>query len=127
MHAAKSRYPSDQLSPWGCMGCGLYSLEKGYGFYKENFISKERLPKFYNNRIHPIDCTAGSQTILTTTKFGDRDIAHDVALNLIKTMQKGDGSFRFRRFKHHSINTSFMRWSNAWMFAAFCYLKSNLS
>lgn len=39
-------------------------------------------------------------------------------------MQKDNGSFKFRKIKYHTITTSFMRWSDAWMFATFNYLKS---
>ena len=46
---------------------------------------------------------------------------------LIDNMQGADGSFYFRKFKWYTNRTSFMRWSNAWMFAALSYLlKSRL-
>ena len=48
-----------------------------------------------------------------------------VAQKTIEKMQKNDGSFKFRIFKYYSINTSFMRWSNAWMLAALSYLIYN--
>ena len=80
------------------------------------------MPNFYHNNLYPIDCTAASQTILTTIRFGDISIAQNVASFMAKTMQKKDGSFKFRKFKNYTITTSFMRWSDAWMFAALSYL-----
>jgi hypothetical protein len=47
-----------------------------------------------------------------------------VAVYMAKTMQKPNGSFKFRKFKSYTITTSFMRWSDTWMFAALSYLNS---
>ena len=99
------------------------NLENGYLFYVNHFIENNGCPKFYYNRTHPIDCTSAAQTILTTLRFGDKEIANKTATWMIQNMQKKDGSFIFRKFKYYTIRTSFMRWSNAWMFAAL----SNLS
>ena len=48
-----------------------------------------------------------------------------VASWMIENMQKNNGSFKFRKFRKYTINTSFMRWSNAWMLAALSNLKLN--
>lgn len=100
------------------------NIKKGYSFYVEHFISKNGEPKFYHNNLYPIDCTAASQTILTTLRFGDVDIASKVSKWMVKNMQKPNGSFRFRKFKNYTINTSYMRWSDAWMFAALACLEN---
>ena len=102
------------------------NIEKGYKFYINNFITEEGAPKFYHNNPFPIDCTAASQTILTTLRFGDRVIAKNVAAFMRDNLQKPNGSFKFRKFKSYTIRTSFMRWSDAWMFAALSNLKENL-
>ena len=103
-----------------------YNIKKGYNFYVNNFINEKGAPKFYHNNSYPVDCTAASQTILTTIRFGDLAIAKNVASYLIDNLQKSNGSFKFRKFKNYTITTSFMRWSDAWMFAAFSNLKKNL-
>lgn len=101
------------------------NIEKGYKFYINNFITEEGAPKFYHNNPFPIDCTAASQTILTTLRFGDTAIAENVAAFMRDNLQKPNGSFKFRKFKNYTITTSFMRWSDAWMFAALSNLKKN--
>lgn len=101
-----------------------YQIEKGYKFYIEHFITKNGEPKFYHNKKFPIDCTAASQTILTTIRFGDSKTAEKVADYMQGAMQKPNGSFKFRKFKNYTITTSFMRWSNAWMFAALANLEN---
>lgn len=100
-------------------------INRGYQFYIKHFITPKGAPKFYHNKLYPIDCTAAAQTILTTIRFGDMDVATKVAAFMEKIMQKPNGSFKFRKFKNHTITTSFMRWSDAWMFAALAYLKLN--
>lgn len=94
------------------------NIKKGYTFYLNHFITDKGEPKFYHNKKFPIDCTAASQTILTTIRFGDVDIAGKVADYMHRAMQQSNGGFKFRKFKNYTITTSFMRWSNAWMFAA---------
>ena len=94
------------------------NIRRGYNFYIKNFIENENKPKFFNDRIYPIDCTSAAQTILTTLRFGDNKIALNVAKYIIRKMQKKNGSFKFRKFRFYVIKTSFMRWSNAWMFSA---------
>ena len=99
-------------------------IKLGYSFYREHFISKEGEPKFYHNKIYPVDCTAAAQTILTTLKFDDVEIAEKTAKWMIKNMQKENGSFVFRKFNYYTVRTSYMRWSDAWMFAGLAYFLS---
>jgi hypothetical protein len=93
-------------------------LNKGYGFYERNFIASNGHPKFFHNKLFPVDCTSGAQTILTLCKFGNKELAEKVAEFMIYNMQSEKGNFYFRKYKHYLNKTSFMRWSNAWMFAA---------
>jgi hypothetical protein len=92
------------------------AIEKGFGFYEKNFITAENSPKFYDREQYPIDCTAGAQSLLTLTRFGKVERAGHIAEWMITNMQSAKGYFYFRKFRGYSIRTSFMRWSNAWMF-----------
>lgn len=98
------------------------SLTSGYEFYINNFIGKDGIPKFYHNRSWPVDCTAAAQSILTLTRFGDVEKAKKVAEFTIDNMQSSSGGFYYRKYKHYTNKTRFMRWSNAWMFVALSYL-----
>jgi hypothetical protein len=97
-------------------------LEKGFAYYRDHFFEPDGQPAFYSNSLYPADCTAASQSILTLTRFDDIDLARKVAEWTITNMQASDGHFYFRKFKYYTIKTSFMRWSDAWMFAALTYL-----
>jgi rhamnogalacturonyl hydrolase YesR len=103
------------------------SLKNGYSYYKSNFFDDHSIPKFYNNRIYPVDCTAAGQSLLTLARFGDTDLASNVANWMIAHMQDSDGHFYYHKTKYLLQKTSFMRWSNAWMFAGLAYLLFILS
>lgn len=100
------------------------SLKSGYEFYRQKFIGNDGAPKFYHNKQWPVDCTAGAQSILTLTRFGDLETAKKVAEFMIGNMQAPSGGFYFRKYKQYTHRTVFMRWSNAWIFAALTYLLS---
>jgi hypothetical protein len=97
------------------------SLNKGFQYYIDTFFSESGRPSFYSNNPYPADCTAAAQSLLTLSRFGKVEKAEKVASWMIEHMQKKDGSFFFRKFKNYTIKTSFMRWSNAWMFAGMSY------
>ena len=85
-------------------------------------MNKERIPKSFHNGLYPVDCTAAVQTLLALCRFGDPELAEKVAAWMCRNMQSADGHFYFRKFRRYTIKTSFMRWSNAWMFAGLAYL-----
>jgi hypothetical protein len=103
------------------------ALQSGYDYYRNNFFNSDGQPKFYNNRQWPVDCTAGAQSILTLCRFGDLEMAEKVAGYLITNMQSPDGGFYFRKYRYLTEKTIFMRWSNAWMFAALSELLYRIS
>ena len=98
------------------------ALEKGYGFYRTNFFESGGRPKFYSDRLWPVDCTAAAQSILTLCRFDDIEMAKNVTEYMIRNMQSPAGGFYFRNYKYRTEKTIFMRWSNAWMYASLSYL-----
>ncbi|KAA5536244.1 hypothetical protein F0919_00840 [Taibaiella lutea] len=100
-------------------------LRKGFDYYKNTFFSGNGRPYFYSHKHYPVDCTAAGQSLLTLSRFGEKDKAMLVADWMVKNMQAPNGGFYFRKFKNYIIKTSFMRWSNAWMFAGMAYALSN--
>lgn len=96
------------------------AIDKGLHFYLENFFTPDGLPKFYNNSLYPIDCTAAGQSLLTLIRFGQHELAEKVALYMIRNMQHRKGYFFFRKYRYSIVKTPFMRWSDAWMFVGLC-------
>lgn len=101
------------------------NVARGYKFYKGNFFEENGVPKFYDKKTFPVDCTAAAQSILTLLRFNDYECAKTVAVWMIQNMQSEKGYFYFRKFKNYTVKTSFMRWSNSWMMLALSELKAN--
>lgn len=98
------------------------AIEKGLQYYLEHFVKGGGCPPFYNNEAFPLDCTAGAQQILSLCHFNRYKEAAKTGEYLIEHMQLETGGFAFRKFKNYSQKWEFMRWSNAWMFAALAYI-----
>lgn len=96
-------------------------LEKGVRYYVDNFFEENRIPKYYNVSLYPIDSTAIAQSILTLCRFGYIDIAENVIEWALENMYDKDGYFYYRKNKYYTNKISYMRWSNAWMFVALSY------
>jgi rhamnogalacturonyl hydrolase YesR len=101
------------------------SLQKGYEYYLNYLFEDDFKPKFYNHALYPLDCTASAQSLLTLVRFGDIQKANNVAEYTIGQMQNREGYFYFRKHKNYTQKTSYMRWSNGWMFAALAFLISS--
>lgn len=96
--------------------------QNGFEYYRNNFFEDGYKPKFYNTSRYPLDCTSAGQSILTLCRFRDFEKAGKVADFTIGEMQDTDGYFYFRKYRYFTEKQSFMRWSNAWMFASLSHL-----
>lgn len=97
------------------------SFDRGLAFYVANFFENGEIPKFYDNKVFPIDSTAAAQSLLSLSRFGHVELAKNVATWFIKHMQDKNGGFYFRKHKKYTDKNIFMRWNNAWMFAGLGY------
>jgi hypothetical protein len=102
-------------------------LARGYDFYRRCFVAKNGAPKYFHDRLYPIDIHSCAQAILTFCAFSQRDTsAFEVALRTtmwtLENMQAVEGYFYFQRHRFWTNRTPYMRWGEAWMF----YALSNL-
>ena len=97
-------------------------IEKGYKYYVVNFFEKDGTPKYFNNRMYPIDIHCPGQLIITLTrlhKYDDNsELAGKVMEWTIRNMQDKKGYFYYQLKPGISSKISYMRWSNAFMFCA---------
>lgn len=97
-------------------------IEKGFEFYIQNFFLSDGTPKYYHNRVYPIDIHCPAQLFVTLhrlNKFDDnREMADKVMRWTIEQMQDKKGYFYYQLKKGISSKISYMRWSNAFMFYA---------
>lgn len=97
-------------------------LNKGFEYYISNFFLEDGTPKYYNNKIYPIDIHCPGQLMVTLSRLG----RYGECLNLvskvmswtISNMQDKKGYFYYQLKPGISSKIPYMRWSNAFMFNA---------
>lgn len=104
-------------------------IEKGFDYYIKNFFLEDGTPKYYDNRMFPIDIHCPAQLFVTLSrlhKFDEyRYLAEKVLLWTIENMQDKKGYFYYQLKQGISSKISYMRWSNAFMFCAMTYYLLN--
>ena len=104
-----------------------HAMLTGHRYYQAAFFTQEGTPKYFHNRVFPIDIHACSQAILHFHAFSSIDPAalerawnafHWTATN----MAAADGSFYYQRHRLWTNRTPYMRWGQAWMFRALARL-----
>lgn len=106
------------------------ALEKGFRYYKKNFFLKDGAPKYYHNKIYPIDTHSIAQSIVTFVKLKDLSRgtikeALKIAHWGIENMQDERGFFYYQKHKCFTNKIPYIRWSQAWMFYALALLLSS--
>ena len=110
------------------------AVEKGWLYYKDRFFLKDGSPKYYHNRQYPIDIHCVGQLFVTMIALGrygeDRNLAESVMSWASANMWDRRGFYYYQLKQGISSKISYMRWSNAFMFAALslvveCESKSN--
>lgn len=101
------------------------NIDRGLRFYVKYFFEKDGTPKYYHNRMYPIDIHCPGQLFVTLSRlhhFEDYRALADKVMNwTIDNMQDKKGYFYYQLKKRFSSRISYMRWSNAFMFAAMSY------
>ena len=100
-------------------------MEKGFTYYIEHFFEPNGMPKYYDNKMYPIDIHCPGQLFITLSrlhKFNEyQELAEKVLQWTTQNMQDKQGYFYYQLKKGISSKISYMRWSNAFMFCALSY------
>lgn len=100
-------------------------IEKGFKYYIEHFFEADGTPKYYDNKMYPIDIHCPGQLMVTLSrlhKFENyQGLAEKIMDWTIKNMQDKKGYFYYQLKQGISSKISYMRWSNAFMFCAMSY------
>lgn len=99
------------------------TLEKGFKFYKNNFFLENGTPKYYVDKVLPIDIQCASQSIDTLTLFREYDtdnllIASKIANWTIDNMQDKTGYFYQWKNRIFTNKTPTLHWGQATMYKA---------
>src|SRR5712692_2346137 len=106
-------------------------IQRGFEFYKTHFFREDGAVRYFHNRTYPIDIHCVAQSIVTLLEFRHLDpgsvlLACSVFQWAMKHMWDDRGFFYYRVLRSFTIRTSYMRWSQAWMFLALSTLLSEL-
>lgn len=105
-------------------------IEKGFDFYIRNFFEPDGTPKYYHDKMYPIDIHCPGQLFVTLHRLGKFEQHKELAQNVLEwtvaNMQDKKGYFYYQLKKGMSSKISYMRWSNAFMFNALSYYLLNI-
>jgi hypothetical protein len=98
-------------------------IRRGLAFYKNHFFREDGAPRYFHNRTYPIDTHCAAQAIISLVEFKDLDpgnipLAESVFRWTMKHLWDEQGFFYYRVLRTCTIKTSYMRWTQVWMFLA---------
>lgn len=97
-------------------------VDRGYRFYREQMFTAEGTPRYYPDRLYPLDAHSYAQAILTLLRRGDRTLARRVASLAIRDLWIPGRHFSYQKTRWYRNRVSYLRWSQAWMFRALAAL-----
>jgi hypothetical protein len=108
------------------------NLLRGYYFYRENFFLADSSPKYYHNKLFPLDVHSAAQAIITFLEMADlvsdaRERASQMLRWTIDNMQDASGYFYYQRHRFYAIKTAHIRWAQAWMLYALSLYLSRMA
>jgi len=109
----------------------LKNIQKGYAFFKKHFFTSEAIPKYFHNRLYPIDIHSVAQSIITLVEMKDIDqnamqTLEPMLFWTMKNMRSKQGYFYFQKKRYFTNRNSYMRWSQAWMLYGLAILMKEL-
>jgi hypothetical protein len=97
---------------------GAYT--RGRRYYADTFFLEDGTPKYYHDRVYPIDIHSPAQAICFFAREGSRyhDLTDRITHWMLQHMYSGKGFFYFRKGRVLTNRIAYMRWSQAWAFQA---------
>ena len=96
------------------------AYEKGVNYYARNFFLRDGTPKYYHDRVYPIDIHAPAEAIAFFS--GEGQAYHELTDRVLEwtlaNMQDAKGYFYFRKGPRMTNKIPYMRWTQAWIFHA---------
>lgn len=104
-------------------------IERGFDYYIQHFFENDGAPKYYDNKMYPIDIHCPGQLLVTLSRLHKTEdyaeLAEKVMNWTIRNMQDKKGYFYYQLKPGVSSKISYMRWSNAFMFNALSHYLLN--
>ncbi len=108
------------------------SLRRGFAFYRDSFFEPSGRPKYYHDKVYPVDSQCAAQAIETLSRFaeiedGSLSLAVKVADWTIDHMQDKKGYFYFRKYPLITARTPMLHWAQATTFRALSVLQDKIA
>jgi len=96
------------------------AYQRGVRYYAENFFLDDGTPKYYHDRVFPIDIHAPAQAVCFFSREGEHygQLTDSIVRWMLDHLYSGDGLFYFRKTTFGVNRIPYMRWSQAWAFRA---------
>lgn len=96
------------------------AYEKGLGFYVKNLFLDDGTPKYYHDRIYPLDIHSPAVAVVVFSQNGQvcKDLNRKVLHWMITHLQDEKGFFYFQKHRAYTIRIPYIRWAQAWAFHA---------
>jgi hypothetical protein len=102
-------------------------VELGLSYYLDHFFEEDGRPKYYHNKVYPIDIHCPSQLPVTLSRMNrfheQEELVEKVLQWTINNMQDPTGYFYYQLKPGIHTKIPYMRWSNAYMMYAMSYYK----
>jgi rhamnogalacturonyl hydrolase YesR len=103
------------------------NLKRGFEYFTKTFFEANGRPKYYHNRVYPVDSQCASQAIETLAIFSEYDesalaLALKVAEWTIDNMQDDAGYFYYRQYPLIKAKAPMLHWAQATTYRALALL-----
>jgi len=92
------------------------SYKRGVNYYAQNFFLEDGTPKYYDDRIYPIDIHSPAEAIYFFSGEGEeyQHLTEKIMNWMLENMWSKSGYFYFRKTPYLTNKISYIRWSQAW-------------
>jgi hypothetical protein len=104
------------------------AIHRGYDFWYERFFLSNGWPKYFPDRLYPVDIHSAASAITTLIELRGRIpnsliIAKEIAGWTFQNLRDAQGFFYYQRRRLLKVRIPYMRWSQAWMMYALARLR----
>jgi hypothetical protein len=103
---------------------------RGFNFYIKHFFTDDGVPKYYHDRVWPVDIHSAAQSIVTLSELATLHedasaLAAKVCRWALTNMLSKSGHFYYQKTRFYLNRIAYIRWSEAWMLYALSVLLSS--
>lgn len=96
------------------------AIKRGCEFWTENFFLPDGCPKYFHNRVYPVDAHAAASAIVALLELQEYEsdapqLAERIAAWTLANMRDRHGFFYYQKRRGYTVRTPFMRWTQGWM------------